>query len=217
MGILSLPSSPKSARLEGTSWASCKSRAGQHSPRFPHVLLIAMLQYDQVSPAISSIEERLRREFQAQSKKAKDFVGLKTPTERANSDLEFFLKHYFGNKTTTTEPLRLPGLHDRQSMHQAAEKIPGLYTMSGGEGCDSRVLVIGWDYAAVLNEIQMISKEQRAERRKEADDEWAGNMKKHIALVKEYKLAGKKKALSLPLAKGSYVLIGKKDVRVFRL
>lgn len=98
-------------------------------------------------------------------KREENFSKLSNPSAEADFSVELFLRKYFmdcngkADTTKSTQPISLPGLRNRASLHQAAEKIAGLNTQSGGKEPD-RVLVIGWNRSDVFRMAANIDGEQ---------------------------------------------------------
>ena len=141
----------------------------------------------------------------------------KRPGDLANYDRKLFLAKYFLNesgkpdRSKTPFPLLLPGLLDKLSLQQAADAIPGLKTSIGGEG-EFRILVIGWDRAAIFEIAEQTSTDQ-ARLRDDLDPQWQEDLRKHYKLVKRLPILSKSMKMKEESAQGTYAVecIGAQD------
>lgn len=129
----------------------------------PRTPFINNVQCKSIPTEVKMIEERLSQEYDTANetylekrRRARKlaFVALKSPSQKAEYSIPQFLQKYFLGpdgelqKWKTPHPLALHNLSNRFNMHQVAERVPGLYTASGGAGL-SRVLFIGWNRTEV--------------------------------------------------------------------
>ena len=132
------------------------------------------------------------------------------PVDLANYDRKLFLAKYFLNesgkpdRSKTLFPLLLPGLLDKLSLQQAADAIPGLKTSIGGEG-EFRVLVIGWNRAAIFEVAEQTSTDQ-ARLRDELSPVWHEYLRKHYNLVKRLPILSKSMKVKEESAQGTYAV-----------
>ncbi|KAI9710178.1 MAG: hypothetical protein M1828_002211 [Chrysothrix sp. TS-e1954] len=154
---------------------------------------------DAVPDHLQKLEQNLKAQYKEPYQKYKDdmakwvsnreakeqskYDALDTLSDKAEGDLERFMREYFlddaGNpdRNKTPNPLQLPGV-SRAKVHARAERVDGLETVSGGTG-DHRTLCIGWNRNAVWNEARNIGKEVEAQRQRAVDEAWANIMSKH--------------------------------------
>jgi hypothetical protein len=178
-------------------------------------------QCDQILSRISDIENKLRNEYEVKQaahtvtlkrSRLQEFSRLDSPSKQANFDIDLFLSKYFldendkPDQSKTPEPLPLPGFANRAALHQAAERISGLHTVSGGTDYSSRVLVIGWDRDKVRQEASRIGREQASEQKEERDEEWEEKMQDHRDYVARCKGVKGSKAFQAKYAVGSYII-----------
>ena len=134
----------------------------------------------------------------------------KRPVDLANYDHKLFLAKYFLNengkpdRSKTPFPLLLPGLLDKLSLQQAADAIYGLKTSIGGEG-EFRVLVIGWNRAAIFEIAEQTSTDQ-ARLRDDLDQQWEEHLRKHYRLVKKLPILSKSMKMREESAQGTYAI-----------
>ena len=134
----------------------------------------------------------------------------KRPIDLANYDPKLFLAKYFLSengkldRSKTPFPLVLPGLVDKLSLQQAADAIPGLKTSIGGEG-EFRVLVIGWNRAAIFEIAEQISTDQ-ARLRDDLSPTWQEQLRKHYRLVKQLPILSKSMEVKEESARGTYAI-----------
>ena len=128
----------------------------------------------------------------------------------ANYDRKLFLANYFLNESGKPDrskkpfPLLLPGLLGKLSLQQAADAIPGLKTSIGGEG-EFRILVIGWNRAAIFEVSEQTSTDQ-ARLRDELSSTWQEHLRKHYSLVKRLPILSKSMKLKDESAQGTYAV-----------
>lgn len=137
-------------------------------------------------------EDSLRTEYDAkngdhvQSQKdarRSEYGKLVLPAAKANYDIDLFLEEFFlRDQSRAILAMRLPGLENRSTVHAAAEKIPGLHTVSHGRE-PSRTLAIGWDKNAVFSATASESVEQDKKRLPQEDAGWQARMEKHRAII----------------------------------
>ena len=134
----------------------------------------------------------------------------KRPVDLANHDCKLFLAKYFLNengkpdRSKTPFPLLLPGLLDKLSLQQAADAIYGLKTSIGGEG-ELRVLVIGWNRAAVFEIAEQTSTDQ-ARLRDDLSPKWQAHLRKHYKLIKQLPILSKSMKVKEESAQGTYAI-----------
>ena len=134
----------------------------------------------------------------------------KRPVDLANHDSKLFLAKYFLNengkpdRSKTPFPLLLPGLLDKLSLQQAADAIPGLKTSIGGEG-EFRILVIGWNRAAIFEIAEQTTTDQ-ARLRDDLDPQWQEDLRKHYRLVKKLPILSRSMNLKEKSAQGTYAV-----------
>ena len=134
----------------------------------------------------------------------------KRPVDLANYDRKLFLAKYFlaengkQDRSKTPFPLLLPGLVDKLALQQAADAISGLKTSIGGEG-DFRVLVIGWNRAAIFEVAEQTSTDQ-ARLRDDLSPKWQGHLRKHYRLVKKLPILSKSMEMKEESAQGTYAV-----------
>lgn len=139
-----------------------------------------------------------------------------SPAEQAEQDLQRFMGHYFltngvPDPAKCPKPMALYGFDCRSQLHQAAERVPGLETCSGGDG-DMRTICIGWDRAAVWNLAREVGLESRRRKAKTADQLWSTAMEDHERLVQQVQNEGphvNPKSIEPPglqKSRGSYVI-----------
>jgi hypothetical protein len=136
------------------------------------------------------------RAWRARDNKRRDdeFAQLPTPTAEAEHDLQRFLAKYFldglngqPDKSKSPNPIALPGYSNRSTVHQAAERIDGLHTHSGGEGYDDRTIVIGWDRAAVWRLAGEFGAASWERKKKQKQQVWEESLNEHRSFVEEGK------------------------------
>ena len=137
-------------------------------------------------------EDRLRTEYdeknsehvQSQRKaRIKEYAKLVLPAAKANYDIDLFLDEFFlRDESKAISAMKLPGLNNRSMMHAAAEKIPGLHTISHGTE-PTRTLAIGWDRNAVFSAAATGSAEEDKKRPVQQDAGWQARTDKHRALT----------------------------------
>ena len=134
----------------------------------------------------------------------------KRPVDLANYDSKVFLAKYFldedgkPDRSKTHFPLLLPGLLDKLSLQQAADAVPGLKTSIGGEG-EFRVLVIGWNRAAIFETAEQTSTDQ-ARLRDNLSSKWSSHLRKHHRLVKQLPILSKSMKVKEESVKGTYAI-----------
>lgn len=135
---------------------------------------------------------------------------FKTPADLANHNCSFFLAKYFlgqdgkPDPSKTPHPVLLPGLSDRLALQQAADMVPGLKTSTGGEG-DFRILVIGWNRAAIFEIAEKTSTDQ-ARLRDDIDTTWQAYLRKHYSLIKSLPVSSKPRKFAIESAQGTYAI-----------
>lgn len=148
--------------------------------------------------------------LQLEKKHEQTLKIFKTPVDLANHDRPLFLAMYFLDQdgkpdpSKTPFPLLLPGISDRLVLQQAADTIPGLKTSSGGEG-EFRVLVIGWNRAAIFDETERISADQ-ARLRDEMSPTWQDRLRKYYSLIKVLPVLSKPRKFAIESAQGDYAV-----------
>ena len=90
-------------------------------------------------------------------------------------------------------------------MYQAAERIPGLETASGGEG-DERVLVIGWDRSAVFREANKIADQQRGKWKDAQKAKRLEGLREHQDFIKRLPNVPPKAEFSISRTEGEYMI-----------
>ena len=134
----------------------------------------------------------------------------KKPVDLANYDCKVFLAKYFLNengkpdRSKTPFPLLLPGLSDKLSLQQAADAVPHLKTSIGGEG-EFRVLVIGWNRAAIFEIAEQTSTDQ-ARLRDDVSPTWQDHLRKHYRLIKRLPILSKSMKVKEKSAQGTYAV-----------
>lgn len=141
-------------------------------------------------------EDRLRNEYNQKNddhvqnqKKARqdEYSKLILPADKANYDIDLFLDEFFlRDESKAIAAIKLPGLDSRSKVHAAAEKIPGLHTVSHGKE-PSRTLAIGWDRSAVYSAAASGSAEQGKKSQSQENAAWQAKMEKHRAIVAKHK------------------------------
>ncbi|KAJ4320376.1 hypothetical protein N0V84_005870 [Fusarium piperis] len=136
------------------------------------------------------------RAWNAGKKQKEDeaFNRCTTPGERANCDVGRFMDYYFmtngePDQTKTPEAFAVHGFSGRASLHNMAEKVPGLHTMSGGPD-ENRTLCIGWDRSAVSRLAMIISNQAYEEEKKKRESEWEKAMEEHENYVLNFDQGG---------------------------
>ncbi|CAF9938260.1 hypothetical protein IMSHALPRED_000733 [Imshaugia aleurites] len=133
-----------------------------------------------------------------------------TPVDLANYHHGLFLAKYFLDQEGRPDPSKtpflilLPGLTDRLALQQAADAIPGLKTSSGGDG-EFRILVIGWNRAALFDETERISADQ-ARLRDGMSPTWQKRLRCHHNMIKTLPVLSKPQRFTIESAQGSYVI-----------
>lgn len=136
------------------------------------------IEYDKKNNDHVQTQQKARRE---------EYTKLVLPADKANYDIDLFLDEFFlRDQSKAISAMKLPGLDKRSMMHAAAEKIPGLHTVSHGKE-PSRTLAIGWDENAVYSAAAGGSAEQDKKRLLKEDTGWQTKMEKHRAVVAKYK------------------------------
>lgn len=116
------------------------------------------------------------------------FNACSTPSEEANTDLDMFLRKYFldenGKPDLTKMPraMVLPGLEDRQGLHQAAERVRGLKTLSGGVE-PYRSIVVGWSESGIWDAVRELDEAGSRKKEEDCSKGWERMMRKHEAFV----------------------------------
>lgn len=120
------------------------------------------------------------------NERMKEYAKLVSPAAKANYDIDLFLDEFFlRDPSRAISAMKLPGLDSRSTVHAAAEKIPGLHTVSHGRE-PTRTLAIGWDRNAVFSAAASGSAEQGKKRPAQEDAGWQGKMEKHQALIAKH-------------------------------
>lgn len=125
--------------------------------------------------------------------------------------MHMFLRKYFlddnGNsdKTKTPAPIALPGFANRSQVHAAAERTPGLESVSGGYG-DDRTVVIGWDRSAVWKVAAQIESPSIARINAAEKAEWDRLMQQHRAFVQNSAKSASGAGFSIADGKGEYIV-----------
>ena len=138
------------------------------------------------------------------------FEKITLPVDLANYDHNLFLAKYFLDRegkpdsSRTPLPIILPELSDRLALQQAADIIPGLKTSSGGEG-EFRILVIGWNRAAIYDEMERMSADQ-ARLRDGMSPDWQERLRKHYSLIKMLPVLSKQRRFAMESAQGTYAV-----------
>lgn len=140
--------------------------------------------------------ETLRRNAELQAA----FDRITDPSEAASKDLTLFFKRHFlgpdGKLDLDKAPkaLALPGFADRHTLQNAAEKISGLHTQSGGSDSRGsgreRVIVVGSDRSAVFAEAARFSAEHYKAEREEKEEQNKVKMQRHLDYASNRKGAG---------------------------
>ena len=134
----------------------------------------------------------------------------KRPVDLANYDCKVFLAKYFLNengkpdRSKTPFPLLLPGLADKLSLQQAADGIFGLKTSIGGEG-EFRVLVIGWNRAAIFEISEQMSIDQ-ARLREDMSSTWHEHLRRYYSMIKKLPVLNKYMTLKEESTRGTYAV-----------
>ena len=178
------------------------------------LFLAANPHYTQVQPNSDKpplkIGARGLRALLSEDKHKRALEKFKRPVDLANYDCSLFLAKYFLDLDGTPDPSKvpfpvmLPGLSDRLAMQQAADGIPGLKTSSGGEG-DFRILVIGWNRAAIFEVAEKISADQ-ARLRDALSPTWQENLQEHYCLIKKQRMSSKRRKFAIESAQGTYAI-----------
>lgn len=146
----------------------------------------------------------------SEDKNKRALEKYKRPVDLANYDCKLFLAKYFLNeygkpdRSKTPLPLLLPGLLNKLSLQQAADAIHGLKTSIGGEG-EFRVLVIGWNRAAIFEVAEQTSIDQ-ARLRDELSPTWQDHLRKHYRLVKRLPILSKSTRVKEESVQGTYAV-----------
>ena len=150
------------------------------------------------------------RSLLSEDKHKRALEKYKRPVDLANYDCKVFLAKYFLNengkpdRSKTPFPLLLPGLADKLSLQLAADAIPGLKTSIGGEG-EFRVLVIGWDRAAIFEIAEQTSTDQ-ARLRDDLSPKWQEHLRKHYRLIKQLPIPSRSMKVKEESAQGTYAV-----------
>ena len=190
------------------------SRVQAIASELEQLFLAANPHYKQVQPnsdkPSSKVGARGLRALLSEDKHKRALEMFKRPVDLANYDCNLFLAKYFLDLDGTPDPPKvpfpvlLPGLSDRLAMQQAADGIPGLKTSSGGEG-DFRILVLGWNRAAIFEVAEKISTDQ--ERLRDAlSPTWQENLQEHYRLIKKHRLSSKLRKFAIESAQGTYAI-----------
>ena len=159
-------------------------------------------------PRKSSAQQHV--DLLSEDKHKRALEKYKRPVDLANYDRKLFLAKYFLNekdkpdRSKTPFPLLLPGLLDKLSLQQATDAIPGLKTSIGGEG-EFRILVIGWNRAAIFEIAEQTSTDQ-ARLRDDLDAKWQERLRKHYRLVKRIPILSKSMKVKEESAQGTYAI-----------
>ncbi|KAK8007356.1 FAD-binding domain-containing protein [Apiospora arundinis] len=144
-------------------------------------------------------------------------LGLLTPGQQANENLNRFMAIYFldeqgrPDRTKQHVPIALHGFTNRSELHERAKRIPGLETMSGGEG-SSRTLCVGWDRNAVWTMAHRLDEESHKKPAKNRADKWDQAMEEHKRFAQLVKKEGPKfthmspQPVKLQKCGGSYLI-----------
>lgn len=171
---------------------------------------------------ISELESQLAMDYRpknaahmAEKQKARDveFSRLNNATEEAEYDEQMFLQKYFLTEdgmpcmTKTPDPIPLPGLSSRAAVHQAAERISGLETVSGGKG-EGRTLVIGWKDGrrSVWQVASQIDKASSTQLKKLKATKWEKRLNEHRAFVKKLQKSPAQPAFLMSSTVGEYII-----------
>ena len=150
------------------------------------------------------------RSLLSEDKHKRALEKYKRPVDLANYDCKVFLAKYFLNengkpdRSKTPFPLLLPGLADKLSLQQAADAIPGLKTSIGGEG-EFRVLVVGWDRAAIFEIAEQTSTDQ-ARLRDDLSSTWHEHLRKHYSMIKKLPVLNKSMTMKEESTRGTYAV-----------
>ena len=190
------------------------SRVEAIASELEQLFLAANPHYTQVQPNSDKpsrkVGTRGLRTLLSQDKHKRALERFKRPVDLANYDCNLFLAKYFLDLDGTPDPSKLPfpvllpGLSDRLAMQQAADRIPGLKTSNGGEG-DFRLLVIGWNRAAIFEVAEKISADQ-ARLRDAVSPKWQENLQKHYRLIRKQRVSSKLRKFAIESAQGTYAI-----------
>lgn len=190
------------------------SRVQAIASELEQLFLAANPHYTQVQPNSDKpslkVGARGLRALLSEDKHKRALEKFKRPVDLANYDCSLFLAKYFLDLDGTPDPPKvpfpvlLPGLSDRLAMQQAADGVPGLKTSSGGEG-DFRILVIGWNRAAIFEVAEKISADQ-ARLRNALSPTWQENLQEHYRLIKKQRLSSKLRKFAIESAQGTYAI-----------
>ena len=135
---------------------------------------------------------------------------FKTAVDLANYDCNLFLAKYFLDQNGNPDPSRapfpviLPGISDRLALQQAADTIPDLKVLSGGEG-NLQILVIGWNRVAIFETAEKISADQ-ARLRGAMSPTWQRHMQAHYSVVQRLPVSSELRPLQIESARGEYAV-----------
>lgn len=150
------------------------------------------------------------RSLLSEDKHKRALEKYKRPVDLANYDCKVFLAKYFLNengkpdRSKTLFPLLLPGLADKLSLQQAADGIFGLKTSIGGEG-EFRVLVIGWNRAAIFEISEQMSIDQ-ARLREDMSPTWHEHLRRYYSMIKKLPVLNKYMTLKEESTRGTYAV-----------
>lgn len=153
--------------------------SGLHDPKCATVPVHAKLdelqsEYDKENSYYVQIQKTARMN---------EYAKLVLLTVKANYDIDLFLDEFFlRDESKAIMAMKLPGLDNISMVQAAAEKIPGLHTVSHGIE-PTRTLAIGWDRNAVFGAAASASAEQGKKRPTPEDAVWKARMEKHQALI----------------------------------
>lgn len=181
--------------------------------------VLTIIQCDIAPQDLLDLESSLRLEYTKADKEnvsnqkqsiLAHYTGLESLTARANYSPRLFIEQEFlskdqpGEESQTGAPIALRGLHNRASIHAAAEHT-GLHAVSGGEG-DDRTLFIGWDRDAVWSLSQQYSQIQRERRQQKQEEEWKQALEQHHNFVKKLPAKSHKQKFDIDSTEGQYMI-----------
>ncbi|KAJ3469585.1 hypothetical protein MRS44_003650 [Fusarium solani] len=202
---IKFPSSANSGRLRDLLRDSVFAGKCDHVPG--SVMLLRDAMERRLAPLHKKWEDDVRA-WDTRKKRKEDeaFNRCTTPGERASCDLGRFLDYYFltngePDRTKTPEAFAVYGFDGRASLHHMAEKIPGLYTMSGGPD-ENRTLCIGWDHSAVSRLAMAVGRQAYEEQKKKEESRWEEAMEAHQDYLSKFGQGSSSQGKKTPASKG---------------
>lgn len=122
-----------------------------------------------------------------------------------------FLRKYFldengdPDQKKTPAPIALPGFANRSQIHGAAERTPGLESVSGGYG-DDRTVLIGWDRSEVWKVAAQVESPSLVIIKVARKAEWGRLMQPHEAFVHNSTKSDSEAGFPIEDAKGEYIV-----------